>query len=317
MPTLFESSCSFNVESFPFDKQSCVIVFTPWTHDKTELDLVIDTRPVVTTNYIKSSEWEITSTKRKLRRNKYACCPHPFVDIKYTINLKRKPLYYVYSVIAPCIIQMVIILFTFFLPPDSGERIGVVITVLLVFAVYLEVLSNFLPKTSTETPALSTFYITAMAESATSLIATCVVLIIHLKGTEKGVGPLPQWIRYYMIDGMAKFLCVRRNIREHSDEGLLALSDDHKGSYGGMNNIGLARVDGIKNAPEIKGPITMETLVEEVRVITALINDQNRQDEIEEERQILGKIVDRIFFFVFPIVFVISSCVFLYPLFNP
>ena len=57
------------------------------------------------------------------------------------MHLRRKPLYYVNSIIAPCIIQMVIILFTFFLPPESGERIGVVITVLLVFAVYLEVRS--------------------------------------------------------------------------------------------------------------------------------------------------------------------------------
>merc|ERR1712072_944442 len=125
---------------------------------------------------INSSEWEILSTARERRSIKYACCPNNFVDIKYTINLQRKPLYYVYSVITPCIIQMVIILFTFFLPPDSGERIGVVITVLLVFAVYLEVLSGFLPKTSTATPALSTFYLTAMAESAASLIATCIVL---------------------------------------------------------------------------------------------------------------------------------------------
>merc|ERR1719447_1119319 len=119
------------------------------------------------------------------------------------MNLRRKPLYYVMSVIVPCIIQMVIILFTFFLPPDSGERIGVVITVLLVFAVYLEIISNSLPKTSTSTPALSKFYITAMAESAMSLIATCLVLIIHFKGTEKGIGPMPQWARNFFIDRLA------------------------------------------------------------------------------------------------------------------
>ena len=41
IPTLFESSCIFNVASFPFDKQSCTLVFTPWTHDKTEVDLIV------------------------------------------------------------------------------------------------------------------------------------------------------------------------------------------------------------------------------------------------------------------------------------
>merc|ERR1712183_418658 len=43
----------------------------------------------------------------------------------------------------------------------------------------------------------------------------------------------------------------------------------------------------------------MEELVDEVKVITALINDQNRQDEIEEEWQILGKVFDRLLFFFF------------------
>ena len=69
--------------------------------------MVIDPKPVVTSNYINSSEWEITSVDRVRRSTKYACCPNPYVDIRYTMNLRRKPLYYVYSVIIPCIIQMV------------------------------------------------------------------------------------------------------------------------------------------------------------------------------------------------------------------
>ena len=59
----------------------------------------------------------------------------------------------------------------------------------------------------------------------------------------------------------------------------------------------------------------MDTLVSEVRVITALINDQNRQDEIEEEWQILGKVFDRLFFIMFFIIFVVSSLVLLLPVY--
>lgn len=310
VPALLESSCIFNVASFPFDRQACTLIFTPWTHDQSEVDLKADKSPIVTSNYINSSEWDLADVTSEIKSSKYMCCPNPFVDVRYTINLRRKPMYYVYSVVVPCIIQMVIVLFTFFLPPDSGERIGVVITVLLVFAVYLEVLSSSLPKTSTSTPALSRFYIAAMAESACSLIATCLVLIIHFKGAEKGVGPMPYWLRKYFIDGVAKFVCVRRNIREYNND-LLAL--EHKGSYAGLTGNDNPLNDTIKENEE---PVTMETLVEEVRVITSLIHDQNRQDEVEEEWQILAKVFDRIFFLVFLIIFVTSSFTLLMPIYN-
>ena len=158
-------------------------------------------------------------------------------------------------------------------------------------------------------------------------IATCLVLIIHFKGTEKGVGPMPKWARTYFIDGMAALLCVRVNIREHSDAGLLAL--DGKGSYNNMNllNGGMKGNQGKEinmndeckretcyKEAEAEGA-TMDTLVAEVRVITALINDQNRQDEIEEEWQILGKVFDRLFFIMFFIIFVVSSLVLLLPVY--
>ena len=59
----------------------------------------------------------------------------------------------------------------------------------------------------------------------------------------------------------------------------------------------------------------LEELVEEVKVITSLINDQNRQDEIEEEWQILGKVFDRLFFFSFVLIFLLSSLLLLLPVY--
>ena len=63
--------------------------------------------------------------------------------MEYVLTLQRKPLYYIHNLVIPCILQMVIILSTFFLPLESGERIGVVITIILVFAVYLQVRKSY------------------------------------------------------------------------------------------------------------------------------------------------------------------------------
>lgn len=61
----------------------------------------------------------------------YSCCPAPYVDITYTINLRRRVLFYLNNLIIPCVILAALTVLAFYLPPESGERVSLVITVLL------------------------------------------------------------------------------------------------------------------------------------------------------------------------------------------
>ena len=97
-----------------------------------EIDIRAEGKPVVDGTFMNSTEWRLLDVERRVVSNKYACCPNPFVDIQFQLKLQRIATYYIYHVVIPCVVQMMIILFTFFLPPESGERIGVVITVIYV-----------------------------------------------------------------------------------------------------------------------------------------------------------------------------------------
>ena len=90
---------------------------------------------------------------------KYVCCPVPYVNVEFVFTLQRRPLYYIYNLMVPCILQIVIILSTFFLPFESGERVGVVITIILVFAVYLQVRNICLQILILSYPILPEIYI--------------------------------------------------------------------------------------------------------------------------------------------------------------
>ena len=57
IPSLLHGSCTLDVRTFPYDQQQCTFTFLSWTHDMKELDLILDSRPVVTKNYVKSAEW--------------------------------------------------------------------------------------------------------------------------------------------------------------------------------------------------------------------------------------------------------------------
>ncbi len=202
--------------------------------------MIPDSRDVITSQYINSSEWEIISATKKQNSLKYACCPYPYLDVTVTITLQRKPLYYVFNVITPCLVLAMTILFGFFLPPESGERISLTITILLAVAVFLQLVSDNLPRNSDSVPILAIFYMVIMAESALSLITTCVVLVCHFRASARGVERPPEWMRNLFFKKISKIIKVRRVKIKHLTAKVSESNDDCRKDISSFCNDGFA-----------------------------------------------------------------------------
>eukprot|EP00794_Sanderia_malayensis_P009133 gene9133-10106_t len=209
-PGTFTSTCKIDITYFPFDQQTCILKYGSWAYDASGIIMLPDSNAVVTSQYINSSEWQIANAYKKQNSLKYACCKYPYIDVTVSLILKRKPLYYIFNVITPCIVLAITILFGFFLPPESGERISLTITILLAVAVFLQLVSDNLPRNSDSIPILAVFYMVIMAESALSLITTCVVLVCHFRAQARGVERPPEWIRTLFFKKITKFIKVSR-----------------------------------------------------------------------------------------------------------
>lgn len=61
----------------------------------------------------------------KGKRNEvhYKCCEYPYIDITYTLHIRRRTLFYGFNLILPCFLVNVLAVLVFLLPADSGERI--------------------------------------------------------------------------------------------------------------------------------------------------------------------------------------------------
>ena len=55
---------------------------------------------------------------------RYECCPAPYLDITFTIKIRRRTLYYFFNLIVPCILIASMAVLGFTLPPDSGEKLS-------------------------------------------------------------------------------------------------------------------------------------------------------------------------------------------------
>lgn len=158
--------------------------------------------------YVESAEWKLQDVKKERNAKKYSCCVHELADISITIVMDRKPLFYLFNLVIPCVIILSMILLGFFLPPESGERITLSITVLLAMAVFLQLVGESLPRNSETVPLLGKFYITIMAEISISLMLTCWVLNIHYHGSGSSAQEVPLWARIVVLQWLGYLLCV-------------------------------------------------------------------------------------------------------------
>jgi len=66
--------------------------------------------------------------------------------------MRRKPLFYVFNMILPCLLITLVALLGFYIPNDSGEKVSMGITTLLSMTVFLMLVTESMPPTSDVLP---------------------------------------------------------------------------------------------------------------------------------------------------------------------
>ncbi|KAK3098157.1 hypothetical protein FSP39_016756 [Pinctada imbricata] len=154
-PGMFKSTCQIDIRWFPFDEQRCILKFGSWTYDGRYLDLVFDDKEEGdTSDFIRNGEWELIGVPGVRNEKTYECCPEIYIDITFTVHIQRRTLYYGFNIIIPCVLISSMSLLLFMLPPDSGEKISLGVTILLSLMVFLLLVAETMPPTSDAVPLI-------------------------------------------------------------------------------------------------------------------------------------------------------------------
>ena len=73
-------------------------------------------------NFSPNGEWEMIGVPVRRHEVYYSCCLEPYPDVTFWVVIRRKPLYYVFNLILPCILITAITILVFYLPSESGEK---------------------------------------------------------------------------------------------------------------------------------------------------------------------------------------------------
>lgn len=218
-PAIYKSSCTIDVEFFPFDVQLCSMKFGSWTYDGDQVDLVHicsaegkDDKPihrgVDLKDFYPSVEWDILEVPAQKNQKFYLCCPEPYPDITFNITMRRKTLFHTVNLIIPCVAISFLTVLVFYLPSDSGEKITLCISILLSLTVFFLLLAEIIPPTSIVVPLIGKYLLFTMILVTLSIIVTVVVLNVHFRSPSTHT--MSPWVRRVFLNILPRLLIMRR-----------------------------------------------------------------------------------------------------------
>lgn len=80
-------------------------------------------RQIDITDYVESNEWKLLEYPAEKHVLRYPCCDEPFIDLTYTIRVKRIAVFYSFILVLPCVLLSLLTLVSFWLPPESPAKV--------------------------------------------------------------------------------------------------------------------------------------------------------------------------------------------------
>ncbi|OWF38748.1 Neuronal acetylcholine receptor subunit alpha-10 [Mizuhopecten yessoensis] len=225
---IFKSSCSINVRYFPFDEQNCSMQFASWTYDGFQVNLVLITHEGDISNYIQNSEWDLQKLYVARKVVYYSCCTEPYPDITFYIHIRRRPLFYIFNMVMPCILITLVALLGFYVPSDSGEKVTMGITTLLSMTVFMMLVAENMPPTSNVLPLLGIYYGITIFIVSTATGMTVLTLNIHHKGYRGR--EVPETVKKIFFGVFAKLFCMRIEYNDVNRKGKIFTPSDYPGN---------------------------------------------------------------------------------------
>ncbi|KAL4230816.1 hypothetical protein ACF0H5_011190 [Mactra antiquata] len=201
-------SCSFDLTQFPWDVQTCDILFVVWGYQHEHIRLKINKDFIILDFYEENSAWSMKSTKAYV-------APHPHKSkVGFQFVLQRRPDFFVMTIFLPIILLSVLSIFVFMIPIESGERISFSFTILLTIVLFITLVSSYVPQSAESIPAMCFFLLFQCIQCVTA----CVGNIISIKYYYKKGQPGKVWQKITTVCGR-KVCTKRKNVEPvHCDD---------------------------------------------------------------------------------------------------
>uniref|UniRef100_A0A8C5QQG7 Cholinergic receptor nicotinic alpha 1 subunit n=1 Tax=Leptobrachium leishanense TaxID=445787 RepID=A0A8C5QQG7_9ANUR len=302
-PAIFKSYCEIIVTYFPFDTQNCSMKLGTWTYDGTLVVINPESDRPDLSNFMESGEWLMKDYRCWKHWVYYTCCPDkPYLDITYHFVLQRLSLYFIVNVITPCLLFSFLTGLVFYLPTDSGEKMTLSISVLLSLTVFLLVIVELIPSTSSAVPLIGKYMLFTMVIVIASIIITVIVINTHHRSPSTHT--MPEWVRKIFIDTIPNlmfFSTMKRPSQEKQGKTLFSEDIDISEISGKRGPAAM-----VYQSPVLKNP-DVKSAIEGIKYIADTMKGDQESNKASEEWKFVAMVLDHLLLAGFMIVCVIGT----------
>ncbi|KAL4231170.1 hypothetical protein ACF0H5_008752 [Mactra antiquata] len=206
---VFESTCNLDMTYFPFDSQTCDIQLATWSSTRDMIQIVPGSDGFSIESYEGNANWELKSVST------YDSSTATTSSLSFTINIRRKPIFYLINFMIPIALLSFLNTFVFILPCDSGEKTGYAIILFLSFAIFLLIVTEIMPEGMNTIPVISTYLLIECVFSTIIVIITIIQLRLHNQGEDTPVTHFLEVITK-LVTGIKRKVCCES--ASHDDD---------------------------------------------------------------------------------------------------
>lgn len=168
---VLSASCNVDVTYYPWDRHKCGFSFNVWGQGSTEVYFEPITDKVQTSYFSENGAWVFYDSNVETSFDNSL--------VEFYLHLERKPRFVLVNVILPIVFMVFLNAVIFLIPTECGERISYSITMLLAIAVFLTLVGDNLPKTSSPMSIFSYYLLLILVVSICITFATVFSLRLY------------------------------------------------------------------------------------------------------------------------------------------
>ena len=146
------------------------------------------------------------------------------IELSFKLTIRRKTLFYSFNIVIPLVGVSSLILFVFYLPAESFEKLTLSTFIVVSITFFVPLLYESLPPTSLQVPLIAKYTIFSTILVSLSILASTIVL--NLKYRSNATHIMSTWMRKLFLKVLPRVICLNRIEEKYKDRGTFMTSID-------------------------------------------------------------------------------------------
>ena len=123
--TEMKSKCKMILQRFPYDSQTCTIIFTSFSYNSEFIKYNSSSDNIYRSSFSTENQiWSIIGLDFEAKNILYENDIYSFSELNIRLSVKRKPLFVILNILTPAFFLSIITLVAFYIPFQQAMTIG-------------------------------------------------------------------------------------------------------------------------------------------------------------------------------------------------